>query len=662
MLNIRAVSAVGCFGPLPWRETLHQAEKALIDLGQDPSLVAVAHRLARLIPSPEASRMAFWVLLGVLGSESEGHSRIDLKAPNWPEPLAQAMGPWEPIREALMGPALSLLVGTEGRPLILEGSWLSSQRLRAAEIRVAEAVKARASVSQRSAASVPEQVLTEPVKLNAEQRRAVSLALESPLALITGRPGTGKTSIVVAVLRALQRQDKPLPLDRILLAAPTGKAAQRMGEAIRKGLAQIAAPDALDQALLEDGPEPKTLHRTLGYHPALGGFRHNADNPLPADLVIVDEGSMIGLELLEGLLEALAPEARLVLLGDANQLPSVDPGAAFRELVASQGSAAVVLQESYRMDPRNPKGRHILLQAERINDPNRASELWGEEGIRQSSSLEEAFGQGGVCLTEPTPPKLRWMKAFLELWMQTRVWGGCDAKTWRDRVMEPIQAGRDGWRPEDRIRAGELLAHFDGFRLLCPINEGPDLSGVIPLNRHLHGLAMEAAQPYLEGHPRLLAGEPVVVLNNDPRRGLFNGDQGIVLPVRRGDGQPHLEAIFPRGHTLVGFPLPSIQDSLEHAYAMTVHKSQGSEFRALALVLPPAEHPALTREVLYTALTRAKEEVLLLGTPEAVDAACRRSVARRSGLLDRLGGLRRNRVPLDFNFNEKSDTDSEKTK
>ena len=129
-----------------------------------------------------------------------------------------------------------------------------------------------------------------------------------------------------------------------------------------------------------------------------------------------------------------------------------------------------------------------------------------------------------------------------------------------------------------------------------------------------------------------------MALANDPARGLFNGDQGIVLPVRQGDGQPHLEAIFPRGGQLVGFPLPSIQDGLEHAYALTVHKAQGSEFQVLALVMPPPEHPALTREVLYTALTRAKEEVLLLGTPEAVSAACERSVTRRSGLGERLKG------------------------
>jgi exodeoxyribonuclease V alpha subunit len=203
-------------------------------------------------------------------------------------------------------------------------------------------------------------------------------------------------------------------------------------------------------------------------------------------------------------------------------------------------------------------------------------------------------------------------------------------------VLAPLRQDALGWVEGDLARAQALLAHFDGFRLLCPVNEGPDLVGVEPLNHHLHQLALEAAAGSLDWQPRFLAGEPVLVRSNDPRRGLFNGDQGIILPVARGEGTPHLEALFPRGDSLVGFPLPTLQDSLSHAYAMTVHKAQGSEFKTLALVMPPAEHPALTREVLYTALTRAKEEVLLLGTPEAVTAACSRSVTRQSGLSDRL--------------------------
>jgi len=629
------LSPVGCFGPRSWQDTLDQAQTILNDLSQDPALSAVAHRVASLVPS-EARHSAFWILLGVLISESEGHNRVDLENPSWPEPLAKAMGPWEALLEALDSPDFDVLVGATGRPLIREGRWLSSQRLRASEERLATAIKARLA-HLPDPGTPSELVLIDPVRLNVDQQHAVALALTSPITLITGRPGTGKTSIVVALLRALQRQDHPIALDRILLAAPTGKAAQRMGEAIRLGLDGIKQPDERDVLLRKDGPTPKTLHRTLGYHPGMGGFRHTTDNPLPADLVIVDEASMIGLELLEGLLEALAPEARLVLLGDADQLPSVDPGAAFRELVTHLPQTTVTLRESYRMDPRNPKGRHILLQAERINDPARTGELWGEDGIR-TGSRQEASDQGGVCLLEPQAPKGRWMAAFLDHWMKERVWGGQGSTAWHTRVLLPLHHDANGWVAEDLERAQALLAHFDGFRLVSPVNEGPELGGVDQLNHHLHTLTLNAAADSLERQPRFLAGEPIMVLSNDSRRGLFNGDQGLILLVQRGGGNPHLEAIFSRGESLVGFPLPSIQDGLSHAYAMTVHKAQGSEFKSLALVMPPADHPSLTREVLYTALTRAKEEVLLLGTQEAVDRACARSVTRRSGLGNRLAG------------------------
>lgn len=630
MAERRTVSPVGCFGPRTWQDILDQAQQVLDELSVDPALCAVAHRVTSLVTSPEASRRAFWLLLAVLVSESSGHTRVDLENPDWPEPLAKAMGPWDDLVKALESPELEALVGATGKPLIREGRWLASQRLRESEARVAAVVKARVARPTHQVAP-SKQVLMDPVQLNADQQRAVAMAMTAPLTLITGRPGTGKTSIVIALLRALQRQDKPIPLDRILLAAPTGKAAQRMGESIRLGLDSIRSPDDLDALLRSDGPEPRTLHRTLGYHPGMGGFRHNADNPLPADLVIVDEASMIGLELQEGLLTSLAPETRLVLLGDADQLPSVDPGAAFRELVAGLPNATVTLQESYRMDPRNPMGRHILLQAERINDPARTQELWGADGIHQGT-LEEAMGKGGVWLVEPQAPKLRWMAAFLDRWMKERVWANEGPSAWRTRVLHPIQHQANNWVQADLERALALLAHFDSFRLLCPVNEGPDLGGVDQLNHHLHSLALEAAADSLEWQPRFIAGEPVMVLSNDSRRGLFNGDQGVVMPVKRGEGGIHLEAIFPRGEGLVGFPLPSIQESLAHAYAMTVHKAQGSEFKALALVMPPPAHPSLTREVLYTALTRAKAEVLLLGTTGVIEGSCARDVSRRSGL------------------------------
>ena len=632
----------GCLAEGAWPGLLLDAHGLLEDLGQDPALAAVAHRTALVVePGPQVGDL-FWFILGMLLNQAQGHTRLDLEAPGWPEPLQAKLGHPAGLAEFLIRPEFVRLVAREGddRPFVLEGRWVTTQRLRASERALARAVRARAA-APRLSCPPPAQVLSQPTELNAEQRRAVELGLASPLALITGGPGTGKTSIVVTLLRAALRLDPTLAMDRILLAAPTGKAAQRMGEAVRKGLQQLAARaegplDAEDEALLQRGPEPRTLHRALGYHPGLNRFRYRDGHPLPADLVIVDEGSMIGVELMEGLVRALRPEAHLVLLGDADQLPSVDPGAVFQELVRACPGNVARLEHSYRMDPRDPHGRHILLQALRIKDPGRHEELWGEDGIRSHVGVEGLLQQLGVVHAAPGPARFGWMVHFLDRWLEARVWGGRGPKAWHARVLPPLVRGPEGLAPADETRVADLLSHFDRFRILCPLNEAPEFGGVDPVNRHFHGRILEAAGTALEGQPRFLAGEPVIVLANNASRGLFNGDQGVVLPVRRGDGQVHLEVFFPRAARTVSFPLAAIQDDLDHCYAMTIHKSQGSEFESLAVVLPPREHPALTRELLYTALTRARQQVLLVGTREALEAGWTRSVSRLSGLQERI--------------------------
>ncbi|HWQ07967.1 MAG TPA: AAA family ATPase, partial [Holophaga sp.] len=366
----------GCLAAGPWPDTLREARTVLEGLGQDPSFAAVAHRVALLAPEDPGGLRTdlFWFCLGMLLNQAQGHTRLDLEAPGWPEPIQARLQHRTPLASFLADPALSRLVvdGRQPGPFIRAGRWISTHRLHTSEGMLAEALRARIGTPARPCA-IPEEVLLHPTPLNPEQRQAVALGLGSPLALITGGPGTGKTSIVVALLRAALRLEAGLALDRILLAAPTGKAAQRMGEAIRKGLRRLAPGQGTvlegpDGELLRLGPEPQTLHRALGYHPGLNRFRFGEGNPLPYDLVIVDEGSMIGVELMEALARALAPGARLILLGDADQLPSVDPGAVFRELVAGCPEKVARLLHSYRMDPSDPHGRHILVQALRIND------------------------------------------------------------------------------------------------------------------------------------------------------------------------------------------------------------------------------------------------------------------------------------------------------
>lgn len=635
---------IGCLAEGIWPETLLQADTMLATLGQDTALSAVAYRVARLAATePEKLKLdLFWFSLGMLLNQAQGHTRLDLDAPGWPEPLQAKLSHYPHLSDLLIRPGLSGLVtcASDDRPFVQEGHWITTQRLRASERILAKVVQLLAAAPVLPC-KVPEEILTHPTVLNPEQRQAVELGLGASLALVTGGPGTGKTSIVVALLRAALRLNPNLSMDRILLAAPTGKAAQRLGEAVRNGLRQLSldgshAMDLIDAGLLQRGPEPQTLHRALGYHPGLNQFRYREGNPLPAELVIVDEGSMIGLELMEGLVRALRPGTRLVLLGDADQLPSVDPGAVFREFIAGCPERVARLRHSYRMDPQDEHGRHIFLQAMRVNDPVRHGELWGEDGLISHPGLEGLLQQQGVVHVVPESPRNHWMTRFLNQWLEERIWSGLGPKAWLGKVLPPFIHGPEGLSPTEERRAAELLAHFDRFRILCPLNDAPELGGVDSINRYFHARALAAARSALEGQPRFLAGEPVMVLANNASRGLFNGDQGVILPVRRGDGAVHLEVFFPRAAHAVSFPLAAIQDDLSHCYAMTIHKSQGSEFESLAVVLPPREHPALTREILYTALTRAKKQVLLIGTREALEAGYTRSVPRLSGLLERL--------------------------
>jgi len=254
--------------------TTREAAAILENMGLDPDLSVLARQVAVLADEP--CRMeAFWLLLALLAHQYQGHTRLPLEG-GVSGPLQARIPQGEGLRSLLEHRGMAALVGTEGseRPIQLGPDWLATHRLARSEATLCQQIGELAT-RPRLDLTPDRSVLDEPTPLNEQQQAAVALALQAPLALVTGGPGTGKTSIVVAILRALQRLPKPPALDRILLAAPTGKAAQRMGEAIRKGLARIPSPTGLDQALLEGAPEPRTLHRALGYHPGEGRFRQN---------------------------------------------------------------------------------------------------------------------------------------------------------------------------------------------------------------------------------------------------------------------------------------------------------------------------------------------------------------------------------------------------
>ena len=420
------------------------------------------------------------------------------------------------------------------------------------------------------------------------QREAAKTALNRRLCIISGGPGTGKTSTVVKILALLRLQPNGDTL-RIALAAPTGKAAARMQESIHHASESLP----IDPAQRESLPnQASTLHRLLGSIPNSHHFRHNRNNPLPLDLLIVDEASMIGLALMAKLLEALPPHARLILLGDRDQLASVEAGAVLGDICAGAGSnkplakCIALLKESYRFSSESGIGRLATI----INQgaAEQVMPLLHDKTVTDIAHLkhpEEALQLSTAAYAD-----------FLQLVAEARPWP-------------------------------ELFQAFNRFRLLTARRTGP--TGVESLNQaiehHLrHQGGITAAGDWYPGRP-------VMITRNDYNLHLYNGDLGITL-MNKGA----LTVIFPNGSdTYIQVP-PARLPEHETAFAMTVHKTQGSEFDQVLLMLPSEDSPLLSRELLYTGVTRAKEQVTLCAAEPILLSACRRKHQRSSGLMQRL--------------------------
>ncbi|WP_164856416.1 exodeoxyribonuclease V subunit alpha [Lujinxingia sediminis] len=575
----------------------------------------------------------------------------------------------------------------EFKPLIEEGGRLYHQRMLLHEERLAHAIDQM--LQRPDQALEPGRVRTElkdvievhpatytdgkkfyPVQPGKEQQLAALTALHAPLALITGGPGTGKTTIVVTILRLAARLG--LEIADIALAAPTGKAANRMAESIRGQLGGVLDPTELDTRLLTELPAPATLHRLLGYSPRTGTFRHNRNHRLSAKLVVVDEASMIDLFMMEALAQALADDARLVLLGDADQLPSVDTGAVLRDLLpelpatdvpwrelaiepmaAQPGKGrtarnAVRLTKSHRMRDDDPFGKAILEVAQAVGNGFEGlpagelpSQIQRVEDVSMASwqgvELWTPPSRGGDADEKPTAD----LKAFVAAWFKTHI----GSERCKKLSSHTYKRQADGTFDE-QAALKELMGHYARARVLTLTRVFA--TGSESLNRQFHrafgqfrgskkaeaqGGAGDNQTRY--GH---YVGEPVMMLRNDYGRDLFNGDQGVVVRCNDAGGQTQPFAVFERGERLVAYPLGELRDDLVHAYAMTVHKSQGSEFRHIAVVLPAQDMPLLTRELLYTGITRASKSVLLVGSERLLGVGAERRARRFSGVGGRLGG------------------------
>ena len=400
------------------------------------------------------------------------------------------------------------------------------------------------------------------------QDAAVDLALTSPVTVIAGGPGVGKTYTIRRIIDRL-RAEHPDAL--VALAAPTGKAAARMTESLGDG-----SLTAL------------TLHALLGKRPgSMTRFRHHADNPLPHDVVVVDEMSMVSMVMMSRLLEALKPSARLVMVGDPDQLSSVDAGSVLADITRAPAAAGIVarLVRNYRFTGAIAD----LATAIRTGDADAAlTVLTGPDPSVRLAGVAE----GATSLRERVVAS-----------------GG--------RVFEAAAAGRpDG-----------ALAALDAHRLLCGHRRGP--FGVAHWTRQVQSWLVEGVPGYsVDGE--FHAGRPVMVTANRPEFGLYNGDTGVVLV-----DEDRPQAWFAPGGVPKSFS-PFLLDGLTSVHAMTVHKAQGSQFDDVSVVLPPLGSPLLTRELLYTAVSRARSSVLLLGDPEAVAEAVANPARRMSRLAQRL--------------------------
>ena len=412
-----------------------------------------------------------------------------------------------------------------------------------------------------------------PLILTEEQQRAAIACATQAMTLITGGPGTGKTAVIVSVLRLLVRLG--VAPEAMALAAPTGKAANRMQEALLLQLDALPDADQLDLALASKLPRPQTIHRLLGYLPHSEEFQHHEHHPLPAQVVVVDEASMIDTTLLQALTRALPDEARLVLVGDVDQLPSVGAGQVLRDVIASGAARVVRLGEIFRQAQTS----HIVLNAHRINRgkmpelPERASGALGDFYMIQAERPEQA----------------------------------------RETILRLVT---------ERIPTAFGLDPIDEVQVLSPMHRGEVGCGALNtmLQQALHGDA-----PKLERGQRLWRlGDKVMQTRNDYERDVFNGDMGRLIALDHDTAQ----AIVRFEGREVSYDFSDLDD-LTLAYAVTVHKSQGSEYPAVIVPVMTQHYVMLQRNLLYTAVTRAKRLVILVGTAKALSLAVDRDGAQR---------------------------------
>ncbi|MFI3156860.1 MAG: exodeoxyribonuclease V subunit alpha [Methylococcaceae bacterium] len=543
--------------------------------------IAFARFLSRRTGFDPVQKRAFEaVVMAVSYEQNQGHSCIQIDDKTQALLLASGLVETNPIDQA------------NTLPLIIEQNRLYLHRYWNYENRLATQIKSmiQAENPVEKLDTMLDRYFGKAVESD-DQREAAKMAVHQSFSIITGGPGTGKTFTVVKILALLQELAEQALV--IALAAPTGKAAMRLQESIGLSKAKLPCSEVIKSRIPET---VTTLHRLLGAMPPSPYFRHNADKPLIYDLVVVDEASMVDLALMSKLLDALKPGARLILLGDKDQLASVESGAVLADLAGAESlqNNVYTLKKSHRF------GGAIKELAEAVN-------LQQDELARQilSNGNDEAVQRLDADLI------------------------GYIAAQQAD-YLQLIKAGAE-FEP--------VYQAFSRFQVLCSNRQGKN--SVADVNHRVEQKLAEQKRIDLSGlwYP----GRPVMVTQNNPALHLYNGDIGICMADKVGTGlvadpAGKLMVFFQRADGSIKKYLPARVPHCETVFAMTIHKSQGSEFEEVLIVLPEAINPVLTKELLYTAITRAKKTVKLLAGEAVFTAAVRQKIERVTGLVDKFNG------------------------
>jgi exodeoxyribonuclease V alpha subunit len=599
--------------------------------------VHVARRLARLGDTTEDEVIlgaAFAARAPRLGNvcvdlatihataDADTDTPTDLGALSWPDPAA-----WSDRMSA------SSLVGDD-RPLHLEGTTLYLDRLWADEQLVAADLLHRAGdlasgVDTDLLRAGLAELYNEDDDPDPEQRMAAATAVLRRVSVVAGGPGTGKTTTVARVLALIDAQaaasERRPPL--IALAAPTGKAAARLEEAVRTDAA--AMPIDAERRGRLGALEGRTLHRLLGFNPGnRTRFRHNRLNRLPHDVVVVDETSMVSLSLMARLLEAVRPDARLVLVGDPEQLASIEAGAVLGDIVGP-AARGFCMRPAARRQLEEVTGRAV--PAGEAGDGSvfgdgivvlRRVHRHGDAIAALARAIRHGDADEAMAVLEAGDSNVEWIDADAA--------SASSPERLADVRRLAVDTGRTVIESARAGRAREAIDALGSFRLLCGHRRGPE--GVATWMDHVENWLRSEVEGFATGTDWYV-GRPLIVTENDYGLDLYNGDTGVVIEAQGG----RLVAAFERRGTIAEVS-PTRLAAVDTVYAMTVHKSQGSQYKEVAFLLPSTDSRILTRELLYTAVTRARERLIVVGPEEPIRAAIARPITRASGLEKALWG------------------------